>query len=125
MLIYGVKLFHVIESETGQPTRVSILGASVLGVGGAAVEPDHMAAIPYSHGIIGLIMMGCGVSEYDGPLVGKGDFHQLTPPDSEVTFSVIAASIVEIQTNRGCVYKEIVLSALRAILSGMEWNLLA
>ena len=54
-------------------------------------------------------MMGCGVSEYDGPLVGKGDFHQLTPPDSEVTLSVIAASIVGKQTNRGCVYKEIFL----------------
>ena len=108
-LIYGVKLFHVIESETGQPTRVSILGASVFGVGGAAVEPDHMVAIPYSHGIISLIMMGCSVSEYDSPFVGKGDFHQLTPPDCEVTFSIIAFSVVGKQTNRGCVYKEIFL----------------
>ena len=54
-------------------------------------------------------MMGCGVSEYDGPLVGKGDFHQLTPPDSEVTFSVIAFSVVGIHLYRSCVYKEIFL----------------
>ena len=56
-----------------------------------------------------MVMMGCGVSEYDGPFAGWGYFHQLTPPDREVTFSIIAFSVVGIHLYRSCVYKEIFL----------------